>query len=137
MRVLVASTAGAGHFGPLVPFARACLRAGHELLVAAPQSFGGAVEAAGLPFWPCADTPEDEWAAIMARLPSLSFDEANALVVGEVFGRLDATAVLPRMLAAVDEWRPDVILRETAEYGSAVAAELRGVPQVRVAPGWA
>jgi UDP:flavonoid glycosyltransferase YjiC (YdhE family) len=33
MRVLFATTPDAGHFGPLVPFAHACLRAGHEVLV--------------------------------------------------------------------------------------------------------
>jgi hypothetical protein len=30
MRVLFATTANAGHFGPMVPFARACVAAGHE-----------------------------------------------------------------------------------------------------------
>ena len=135
MRVLVATTAGAGHFGPVVPFASACRRAGHEVLVAAPRSFQPAVEAAGFRFWPCEDTPQEEWAAVMDRLPTLSYEEANALVVGDVFGRLDATAVLPGMLAAIDDWHPDVILREIAEYGSSVAAELRSIPSVRVAAG--
>ncbi len=73
----------------------------------------------------------------MARLPSLSFDEANAVVMGEVFGRLDTTAILPRMLAAFEEWRPDVILREPAEFGSALAAERHEVPHARVAAGLA
>ncbi len=38
MRVLFASTSGAGHLGPLIPFATAIRRAGHEILVAAPMS---------------------------------------------------------------------------------------------------
>lgn len=36
------------------------------------------------------------------------------------------------MLAAIDEWRPDVILREFGETGSFVAAELRDLPQLQV-----
>ena len=40
---------------------------------------------------------------------------------------------LPDMLAAVDEWRPDVIVRETMEFASARRGRARyGVPQVRV-----
>lgn len=35
MKVLVATTAGAGHFAGLRPFARACAQAGHEVRVAA------------------------------------------------------------------------------------------------------
>ena len=36
MRVLFASTRGAGHFGPLVPFLDAFTGAGHEVLVVGP-----------------------------------------------------------------------------------------------------
>jgi hypothetical protein len=38
VRVLFASTQGAGHFTPLVPFIEACLRHGHELLVVGPPT---------------------------------------------------------------------------------------------------
>ncbi|HEY7537386.1 MAG TPA: nucleotide disphospho-sugar-binding domain-containing protein [Gaiellaceae bacterium] len=38
MRVLIASTHGAGHFGPLVPFAEACLRSEHEVIVVGPPT---------------------------------------------------------------------------------------------------
>ncbi len=37
MRVLFSTTAGAGHFGPMVPVAHACLAAGWEVAVAAPE----------------------------------------------------------------------------------------------------
>jgi hypothetical protein len=33
MRVVCATTAGVGHVGPLEPFASACLRSGHDVLV--------------------------------------------------------------------------------------------------------
>ena len=55
MRVLVSTTAGAGHLGPLVPFARALVDAGHEVVVAAPASFASAVEKAGFTHHPFAD----------------------------------------------------------------------------------
>ena len=34
MRIVFATTRGAGHLGPLIPIARACMRAGHDVLVA-------------------------------------------------------------------------------------------------------
>ena len=47
MRVLFSTTAGAGHFGPLVPVAQACLAAGWDVAVAAPSTFGDTVRACG------------------------------------------------------------------------------------------
>ena len=132
MRVLVSTTAGAGHFGPLLPFANAFQRAGHEVLVAAPESFTAAVGQAGFPHWPFADAPQEQWAAVMARLPQLSRDEAEALVIGDVFAGMDVRAALPRTLAAVEQWRPDLVLWENAEFSGPLAAERFGVAHARV-----
>jgi UDP:flavonoid glycosyltransferase YjiC (YdhE family) len=135
VRVLLSSTRGAGHFYPLVPFAEAWRRQGHELLAAGPPSLADAAGAAGYAFWPFADPPEDELGEVWSRVPSLSPDEQNLMVIREVFARLDAAASLPRLRDACAEWRPDVVLREPNEYGSAVAAELHGIPHARVAVG--
>ena len=143
MRVLFATTAGAGHFGPLVMFARACLDAGHEVLVAAPASFADAVAGAGFDHAPFADVPPEIMGAVFARLPGLAGHEADAIVVGEVFGRLDARAALPGVTATIESWRPDIVLREPCEFASLVAAERADVAQVQVAigvgslPAWA
>lgn len=133
MRVLVASTAGAGHFGPLVPVARACVDAGHEVAVAAPGSFADEVAAAGLAHLPFGDVAPDELGAVMGRLPDLSMEEANRTVVTEVFGRLDARAALPGVAATIEEWRPDLVLREPVELGSLAAALAAHVPHATVA----
>src|SRR5215208_1223506 len=137
MRALFASTRGAGHFNPLVPFARAFERAGHELLFAGPADLAGAVEAAGFEFWQFDAPPEDELGAVWSRVPELPPDEANEVVVGEVFGRLNTTAALPRLREACEEWWPDVVVRDPNEYGSALAAELHGIPHARAAIGLA
>jgi UDP:flavonoid glycosyltransferase YjiC (YdhE family) len=133
VRVLAATTRGAGHFGPLVPVARACIAAGHEVVVAAPGQTVALVERAGLEAWPLDDPPQDELDAVFAPVPSLPFDEQNEVVLREVFGRVHAGAHLPRMRAALEELEPDVVLREQQEYASAVAAEEAGVPHARVA----
>ena len=135
VRLLVTSTAGAGHYGPLAPFVRSFVRGGHDVLVAAPPALGPSVRDAE--FWPVDDPPAAEMAAVFDGLPALSHDEANRTVVREVFARLDPAAGLPRLRAAITEWRPDVVLREAAEFGGAIAAELHGVPSASVAIGLA
>jgi UDP:flavonoid glycosyltransferase YjiC (YdhE family) len=135
MRVLFATTAGEGHFGPMVPFAHACVAAGHEVRVSAPRSFAGVVERSGLVHLPVPDAPEEEIGAVFARLPHLSFEDANAMVMRDVFAGVDARSVLPALTEAVGEWRPDLVVREAAEFASYVVAEQRGVPHVEVIPG--
>ena len=135
MRVLLSSTRGAGHFAPLLPFARACLHAGHEVLAAGPPDLESAVREAGLDFWRFDPPPEEELGPVWGRVPTLSREEAEQVVVGEIFGRLNARAAFPRLREALGEWRPDVVLREGGEFASALAAELVSTPVARVATG--
>jgi MGT family glycosyltransferase len=132
LRALFSSTRGAGHFNPLVPFARAFERAGHEVLVAGPPDLANTAAAAGFPFRQFDQPPEDELGAVWARVPALSNDEGNVVVIGQIFGRLNTTAALPGLRAAFEDWRPDVVLRDPNEYGAALASELYGVPHARV-----
>jgi UDP:flavonoid glycosyltransferase YjiC (YdhE family) len=81
MRIVFATTAGAGHFGPLVPVAHACIAAGHDVVVAAPESFSDAVAKAGLTHSGFADVPAEVMGPVFGRLPELSHEEANRVVV--------------------------------------------------------
>ena len=121
----------------MVPLARACRDAGHEVRVAAPASFASAVAATGLDHAPFADVPPEVIGPIFGRLPELSRVEADRIVMAEVFGRLDAQAALPGLMELMASWRPDVIVREFCEFGSLVAAEKARVPHVEVAIGLA
>jgi UDP:flavonoid glycosyltransferase YjiC (YdhE family) len=132
VRVLFATTRGAGHFGPLVPFARACERAGHEVLVAGAPSVRPHVERAGLAL-AAVDEPSEEiidpvWQRVRAAAP----DEADRIVLKEIFAGEFARSALPKMLAIMRDWRPDVVLYETCEFASVVAAEHLGVPRLHV-----
>ncbi len=132
VRVLFASTRGAGHFHPLVPFIEAALRAGHEVMVAGPPPLAETVARAGYRFWEGEVPPEDELGAVWGRVPTASREEAGAIVVGEIFGRLNVTAMLPSLRAACEQWRPDLLIREQSEYASAIAGELEGVAHARL-----
>jgi UDP:flavonoid glycosyltransferase YjiC (YdhE family) len=135
VRVLFATTANDGHFGPLLPFARACAESGHEVRVAAPASYGVALARVGLAHEPFADAPPELIGPVMAGLPSLSFAEADEVVVREVFGRIDAQAALPGLITTVEHWHPHVVVRESAELGSLAAAVRAGVAHVQVCIG--
>jgi UDP-glucoronosyl and UDP-glucosyl transferase len=92
------------------------------------------VESAGLRFWGF-DDPPPQREAIYSSLDGLTDDQKNAMVLGEVFTRLDARAALPGVLDACSEWWPHVVLRETCEFAGYLAAERRGIPHARVGIG--
>ncbi|TKG71626.1 glycosyltransferase [Prauserella endophytica] len=135
MRVLFSSTAGAGHFGPMAPFVRSCLRTGHDVLVTGPDALASTAEATGAAFRRVDDPPADAVAAAYEILATLPHDEANAFMCGEIFGRLRPRAALPRLAETIADWGPDVVVRESAEFAAAVAAELHDVPHARIAIG--
>ena len=130
MRVLFATTRGAGHFGPLVPFAQACVRAGHDVLIAGPASTAALAARAGLRFRPVAEAPTDLVDAAFA--PVWRRESSVERVVPDLFVGIYARTAMADMLTAVDEWRPDLIVRETMEFSSAVAAVRYDVPQARI-----
>jgi UDP:flavonoid glycosyltransferase YjiC (YdhE family) len=127
VRVLFATTRGAGHFGPLVPFARACARAGHDVIVAAPASAAVLAARAGLPHRAVGEAPTELVEDVLWRR-STSPEE----VIRDVFVGLHARTALPGMREAIAAWRPDVVVRESMELASVVAAAEHGVPVVRV-----
>ena len=112
MRILMTTRGSAGHLLPLAPIGHACLRAGHEVLVAAQRDHQGNVERTGLPFAPVDAPPPEEWMPLLAEFGQLDMETANARMIGDYFGRLDTAAALPGLRAIVEEWRPDVIVRE-------------------------
>jgi UDP:flavonoid glycosyltransferase YjiC (YdhE family) len=131
MRVLMTTKAGAGHFGPLIPFARAFQRAGADVLIAAPREAAPMVRAEGLALWAVDDPPPEERAAIFDEVRGKHIDGLIAKrVVGDVFARIDARAAFPGILAACRAWSPDVVISETTEFAGPLAAEIVGVPSV-------
>lgn len=129
--ILAATTAGAGHFAGLLPFARASAQLGHDVRVAAPRSFAAAVRRAGFDHEELDDADPAAMGATFGRIPSLSTRQADELVVQDVFGRLDLQAALPGMREILDRWSPDVVLREPAELASYGVAQERETPHVQ------
>lgn len=136
MRVLFATTANLGHVGPMIPLVRACQQEGVEVLVAAPASFASRVREAGFPTSAFGEPTEDDIAAAIAATPAHGGREAaNLVMIRDVFGRLRGTAARAGMHEAIEEFRPDLIVREPAEVASLVAAESLGIPHVQTGIG--
>jgi UDP:flavonoid glycosyltransferase YjiC (YdhE family) len=112
MRVLLASTAGKGHLGPLLPFAAALEARGDDVRTVV------------------SDPPRDPRLDTVKDLPR---EQQTLFIEREWFGRICAEAARPAIEAACDEFRPELILREPCEYASAIAAVRRGLPFVTVA----
>ena len=133
MRVLFTSTRGTGHLQPLLPYARALSKRGHEVAVAGPDALSPAVRSAGLLHAPF-DHPGDEvLAPIWARLRGVTDGEALALAVREIFAGVNARTALPKLQATIASFRPDLVVRDSVEYAALVAAERAGVKHARVA----
>ena len=133
MRVLVSSTDGAGHFGPLRPVIDALIARGDEVLMVVPPKLEATVSAMGQPFVVSAEPPAEELAALWERFATVSGREAATLGNRELFGRLWTAALLPTAERACREWRPQLVLHEAAEYASAIAAERCGVAHAQIA----
>jgi UDP:flavonoid glycosyltransferase YjiC (YdhE family) len=78
MRVLFATTANAGHCRPLVPFAEACRRAGHDVLVAGQAGGAPAALRAGLSFRALAEPDDEELDRFQAGQAELSVERAES-----------------------------------------------------------
>src|SRR3954468_10064592 len=133
MRILFSSTRGAGHLQPLLPYARALVACGHEVAVAGPIDLSATLRDAGFPHF-VFDHPGDHvLEPIWARLNAVADDEAAAIAiaVGELFGGVNAIAAVPKLQLAISTFAPQLIVRDSVEYGSLVAAELAKVRHAR------
>jgi UDP:flavonoid glycosyltransferase YjiC (YdhE family) len=133
MRVLITSKAGAGHLGPLLPFAHALRRARADVLVAVPAEAAPMVRAQRLPLWAFDDPPSGERDAIFEEVGRLPPELSGPSVVGDVFARIDARAAYPGILAACRAWKPDIVMSETTEFAGPLVAEALGLPAVTIA----
>jgi hypothetical protein len=137
VRVLFTTTGHSGHLLPLVPLARACEGAGHDVLIATHAPRADNVERLGLPVHPIEVAPDAAWAPLMSRLPGLRQSDGDALIVAEGFARIGAGSALPGFLAVVEQWRPELLVHECYEFAGPIAAERHGVRTARVALGLA
>jgi UDP:flavonoid glycosyltransferase YjiC (YdhE family) len=117
----------------LLPYAKALVAKGHDVLVAGPQDLSGALQAAGLNHAPFGHPGDEGLAPFYARLRLVPAERQAAVFVKEIFAGANAQAAYPGVLETIRAWQPQLIVRDSVEFGVLVAAEVARVPHVRVA----
>ncbi len=136
MRILFTTQPGAGHFNPLVPFARALVTAGHEVAVACAPSFRVDVEAAGFPSFPAGiDWRIDRLSDFFPDAPMAGPDRLPWII--HLWTNIAARTMTRDLLALADDWQPDLFVREPNEFGASLAGEIRGIPHATAGAFWA
>ncbi|HEX8420697.1 MAG TPA: glycosyltransferase [Sphingomonas sp.] len=129
MRVLLTTLPGYGHFQPIVPLAHALQRAGHVVAVATAPAFADAVARAGLNFIPAGlDWDESRLLETLPEIRGEPKEYQGEWLMKHIFLDRSPRKMVPDLVAAASDWRPDVIVSGTYEFGGALAAELLGLP---------
>ena len=134
MRILFSSTKGLGHLRPLLPYALKAQSRGHSVCVATPDGAGPTLKGLGLAHAPFAAPADDDVKAVTAPWQGLPAEEFVVRFVKKVFADLRPRAALPALRQSIHEWRPDLVVRKSAEFAAAIVAEEAGLPHARVAP---
>jgi UDP:flavonoid glycosyltransferase YjiC (YdhE family) len=134
--VLVTSTPGRGHLGPLIPVASALRDAGHEVRWATAAEGCGSVAALGFAVDPAGLDVDRRRAAVADRLPGIMARPPRERR-GHLFAGFFAGAAAPAMAAdvrpLVEAFDPDLVVHEAAELGIVPLAVERGIAHVVVA----
>jgi UDP:flavonoid glycosyltransferase YjiC (YdhE family) len=128
VRVLFASTSGAGHVGPLLPLADAFVRRGDDVTFVVPPAAEPLVHGRGIGVIEGGAPPEEVEGPLWRRFAEAARPEARRIAEREYFATLCTEAMLPVVSSVVERWRPELVIREPCEYASAVCALRRGVP---------
>jgi UDP:flavonoid glycosyltransferase YjiC (YdhE family) len=128
MRLLCTARAAAGHVHPLVALAQAARAAGHEVAFATPAPFAARIEGLGFRWFAAGlDESSPEYARFIEERNRLPGHE-RAMFVRRGAAALLGPVMAADVLRACDAWRPDLFLRDSADYGGCVAGEVLGLP---------
>jgi UDP:flavonoid glycosyltransferase YjiC (YdhE family) len=132
MRALFTSLPAMGHLNSILPLAIAARRAGHDVAVCTSAGLVDEVTGHGLEHLPGGALTLDE--LLPADVPRYGPDR-TARVRLEVFAKAAPVRLMADLEPHVRDWRPDVLIRESAEYAACVLAERIGLPHAAVATG--
>lgn len=135
-RFLFTLSGGYGHLHPLIPLAHALQHAGHEVAFAVGPYLRDRVAAAGFTVFPVGGNlaPDPEYQQIKAQLATMPLNLATEVFsYPRLFCGIGARLRTPQLIEIAQTWRPDLLIREAAEYGTVIAAEHLGLPHAVVA----
>ncbi|WP_375424286.1 glycosyltransferase [uncultured Friedmanniella sp.] len=130
MRVLITSHPGLGHVNGLAALARRLRRHGHPVLAAGAPSAVEAFRLAGIDGRVIVPEPLGSEAVLTARPPGtdVAGRDRRGVVESEVCLKRRARALLEPLSELVEQWRPDVVLRDATESAAWLVSERLRVP---------
>jgi UDP:flavonoid glycosyltransferase YjiC (YdhE family) len=130
MRVLFTCVVGPGHFNPMAPLALAFRDAGHDVAVATDPSFAPHVRTLGFEAFPAGLDMSDALRRLYRQVLDwrgiAPWDQARHIVRG-VFGGVRIEPMLADLEPILRDWRPDLLIHDSAEMAGPIAAELAGI----------
>ena len=131
MKVLVGCWPAHGHLLPMLPLVRAAQRAGHDVVVSSGSDLPPLLARLGVPAHRSGVTLAESYARMPdhATISALPPAEQPAFAARNLFGA-GAVDRARDLLVCSTTWRPDLVVHDTLELGSATAAVGRGIPQV-------
>lgn len=126
-RMLFCAAGGHGHLQPLLPLAERACAIGHEVAVSGAAALQSYVTERGLRFVPTGPDP------VTNRTPLLPYDleHERAVIGGHFIGRL-GPARAHDLITLIRGWPVDLIVRDGADFGAAIAAEILRLPHAVV-----
>jgi UDP:flavonoid glycosyltransferase YjiC (YdhE family) len=132
MRVLFSSMPATGHFNSLLPLAEAVADAGHEVAFCTANAFAADAARAGFEHLPGG---ADDFSSFFTDAPPRSDSERWRWAHRVAFATRAVEAMLPDLERQATRWRPDVMVRETAEFAGCLVAERLDIPHAALATG--
>ena len=117
----------------MMPLATAAAAAGHDVAVCTSPVYAPTIESFGLGHLAAGAT---SFAELFGEGPPYAdVARRTAWVQAVAFATRNVERMVPDLLRHIEDWRPDVVVRDFGEYGGALAAEKRGLPHAAVSGG--
>ncbi len=129
MRILCTFVGGLGHLAPLLPVARAARDAGHEVAIAGSGGLVRRIEDEGFAAYATSDASHHGTAVSRDAAPLAVMDaRASEVEFAQNFASRGARRMAGAVPPVIEDFGPDLVLRDETDLGTTVAAELAGVP---------
>jgi UDP:flavonoid glycosyltransferase YjiC (YdhE family) len=133
VRVLFTCVVGLGHFNPMVPLARALQTAGHCVAFATDPKFSVYVQTVGFEAFAAGLDMPEALNRFIRRTPDwrdvAPWDQIRLMVPG-LFAGVRIEPMLEDLGPLIADWRPDLLIHDSAEMAGAIAAESAGIAHV-------
>jgi UDP:flavonoid glycosyltransferase YjiC (YdhE family) len=131
VKILFVSWPGYGHLLPMLPMVRAAQSAGIDVMVSTGRDLLGVAEQWGVEVTPSGVTAAEGYASLpdVGPIDALAPEEQTSFAARYLFGP-GALARARDLTGVVDTWRPDLVVHDSFELGSAVVARAHGIRHV-------